>query len=267
MPESAEATVPDPTRLFDLSGRTALITGGSRGLGRQMALAFARQGADLVIASRSLDSCQETAHEVERATGRRCLPYACHVGRWSELEGLAEFAWKELGGLDILVNNAGKSPLYETVLDINEQLWDSVLGLNLKGPFRLSALIGSRMVERSRAMGRTGSIINISSIAAIHPTPDVLPYTAAKAGLNAITIGLAQTFGPHVRVNCIMPGSFRTDISKAWNWDLVDQSMKRIAMKRVGEPHEIVGSALFLASDAGSYTTGAVFTVDGGVPT
>ncbi|MFM8483151.1 MAG: SDR family NAD(P)-dependent oxidoreductase, partial [Actinomycetota bacterium] len=114
---------------------------------------------------------------------------------------------------------------------------------------------------------RSGSIINISSIAAIHPTPDVIPYTAAKAGLNAITIGFAQTFGPHVRVNCIMPGSFRTDISKAWNWDLVDQSMKRIAAKRVGEPHEIVGAALFLASDAGSYTTGAVFTVDGGVPT
>lgn len=267
MPASADETVPDPARLFDLTGRTALVTGGSRGLGRQMALAFARQGADVVIASRSLESCQETAREVEAATGRRCLPYACHVGRWSELEGLADFAWSELGGLDILVNNAGKSPLYETVLDINEQLWDSVLGLNLKGPFRLSALVGSRMVERGRASGRGGSIINISSIAAIHPTPDVLPYTAAKAGLNAITIGLAQTFGPQVRVNCIMPGSFRTDISKAWNWDLVDQSMKRIAAKRVGEPHEIVGAALFLASDAGSYTTGAVFTVDGGVPT
>ncbi|MFM8382475.1 MAG: SDR family NAD(P)-dependent oxidoreductase [Actinomycetota bacterium] len=267
MPASADETVPDPARLFDLTGRTTLVTGGSRGLGRQMALAFARQGADVVIASRSLESCQETAREVEAATGRRCLPYACHVGRWSELEGLADFAWNELGGLDILVNNAGKSPLYETVLDINEQLWDSVLGLNLKGPFRLSALVGSRMVERSRATGRGGSIINISSIAAIHPTPDVLPYTAAKAGLNAITIGLAQTFGPNVRVNCIMPGSFRTDISKAWNWDLVDQSMKRIAAKRVGEPHEIVGAALFLASEAGSYTTGAVFTVDGGVPT
>jgi len=267
VPASDDESLPDPAHLFDLTGRTALVTGGSRGLGRQMAFAFARQGADVVIASRSLESCQETAREIETATGRRCLPYACHVGHWSELEGLADFAWNELDGIDILVNNAGKSPLYETVLDINEQLWDSVLGLNLKGPFRLSALVGSRMVERGRSSGRTGSIINISSIAAIHPTPDVLPYTAAKAGLNAITIGLAQTFGPHVRVNCIMPGSFRTDISKAWNWDLVDQSMKRIAAKRVGEPHEIVGAALFLASDAGSYTTGAVFTVDGGVPT
>ena len=257
----------DPARLFDLTGRTALITGGSRGLGRQMALAFAHQGADVMIASRSLESCEETAREVRAATGRRCLAYACHIGRWSELEGLAEFAWNELGGVDILVNNAGKSPPYETVLDVNEQLWDSVLNLNLKGPFRLSALLGTKMAARGLETGRTGSIINISSIAAIHPTPDVIPYTAAKAGLNAMTIGFAQTFGPQVRVNCIMPGSFRTDISKAWNWDLVNQSMKRIALKRVGEPHEIVGAALFLASDAGSYTTGAVFTVDGGVPT
>ncbi len=257
----------DIPALFDLTGRTALITGGSRGLGREMALAFAAAGADVMIASRSLESCEETAREVETATGRRAIPYACHIGRWSELDGLAEAAWSQLGGVDILVNNAGKSPLYDHVVNVNEQLWDSVLGLNLKGPFRLSALLGTRMVERAKETGRSGSIINISSIAAIHPTPDVIPYTAAKAGLNAITIGFAQTFGPHVRVNCIMPGSFRTDISQAWDWKMVDQQMKRVALRRVGEPHEIVGAAMFLASDAGSYTTGAVFTVDGGVPT
>ena len=263
-PPSAAA---NPANLFDLTGRTALITGGSRGLGKEMALAFARQGADIMIASRSIESCEETAAEVRRATGRNCVPYACHIGRWDELEGLAEAAWNEFGGVDILVNNAGKSPLYDNITNVNEQMWDSVIGLNLKGPFRLSALLGSRMSERAKETGRAGSIINISSIAAIHPTPDVIPYTAAKAGLNAMTIGFAQTFGPHVRVNCIMPGSFRTDISKAWNWDMVDQMMKRVALKRVGEPHEIVGAALFLASDASTYTTGAVFTVDGGVPT
>ncbi|MBU3689257.1 MAG: short-chain dehydrogenase [Acidimicrobiales bacterium mtb01] len=257
----------DVPALFDLTGRTALITGGSRGLGREMALAFAAAGADVMIASRSLESCEETAREVEAVTGRRAIPYACHIGRWNELDGLADAAWSQLGGVDILVNNAGKSPLYDSVVNVNEQLWDSVLGLNLKGPFRLSALLGTRMIERAKETGRSGSIINISSIAAIHPTPDVIPYTAAKAGLNAITIGFAQTFGPHVRVNCIMPGSFRTDISKAWDWKMVDQQMKRVALRRVGEPHEIVGAALFLASDAGSYTTGAVFTVDGGVPT
>ncbi len=257
----------DVPALFDLTGRTALITGGSRGLGREMALAFAAAGADVMIASRSLESCEEAAREVTATTGRRAIPYACHIGRWNELDGLADAAWSQLGGVDILVNNAGKSPLYDSVVNVNEQLWDSVLGLNLKGPFRLSALLGTRMVERAKETGRSGSIINISSIAAIHPTPDVIPYTAAKAGLNAITIGFAQTFGPHVRVNCIMPGSFRTDISKAWDWKMVDQQMKRVALRRVGEPHEIVGAAMFLASDAGSYTTGAVFTVDGGVPT
>jgi NAD(P)-dependent dehydrogenase (short-subunit alcohol dehydrogenase family) len=253
--------------LFDLTGRTALITGGSRGLGKEMALAFAEAGADLMIASRSLESCEETAAEITAATGRRVIPYACHVGRWNEIDGLAEAAWDQLGGVDILVNNAGKSPLYDHISNVNEQLWDSVIGLNLKGPFRLSALLGTKMYERGKSDGRRGSIINISSIAAIHPTPDVIPYTAAKAGLNAMTIGFAHTFGPHVRVNCIMPGSFRTDISKAWNWDMVDQAMKRVALRRVGEPHEIVGAALFLAGDAGAYTTGAVFTVDGGVPT
>ncbi len=256
-----------PTSLFDLSGRTALITGGSRGLGREMAFAFARAGAEVMIASRSLESCTQTAREIEAATGQRCHAVSCHVGRWDEVDNLARLAWDQLGGIDILVNNAGKSPLYESVVDIDEKLWDSVLGLNLKGPFRLTALVGSMMVGRCVQFDRTASIINISSIAAIHPTPDVIPYTAAKAGLNAMTIGFAQTFGPRVRVNCIMPGSFRTDISKAWNWSMVDQAMKRIALERVGEPHEIVGAALFLASDASSYTTGAVFPVDGGVPT
>ena len=257
----------DPRELFDLTDRRILVTGGSRGLGKEMARAFSLAGADVMIASRSLDSCRAAADEISEESGRPVHVHACHVGRWDEVDRLANVAWDELGGVDVLVNNAGKSPLYESVAAIDEKLWDSVIGLNLKGPFRLSALLGTRMVERSKETGRIGSIVNISSIAAIHPTPDVIPYTAAKAGLNAMTIGFAQTFGPHVRVNCIMPGSFRTDISKAWNWDLVDQAMKRIAARRVGEPHEIVGAALFLASDASSYTTGAVFTVDGGVPT
>lgn len=257
----------DPRQLFDLTDRRVLVTGGSRGLGKEMARAFALAGADVMIASRSLDSCRAAADEIADESGRDVKVHACHVGRWEEVDRLAEVAWTELDGVDVLVNNAGKSPLYESVASIDEKLWDSVIGLNLKGPFRLSALLGTRMVERAKEIGRPASIVNISSIAAIHPTPDVIPYTAAKAALNAITIGFAQTFGPHVRVNCIMPGSFRTDISKAWNWDLVDQAMKRVALRRVGEPHEIVGAALFLASDASSYTTGTVFTVDGGVPT
>jgi NAD(P)-dependent dehydrogenase (short-subunit alcohol dehydrogenase family) len=247
--------------LFDLTGRVALVTGGSRGLGREMVLAFARAGADVVIASRKGQACEEVAKEVANTTGRRALPYACHVGKWDELEGLVDASYREFGKVDILVNNAGKSPLYDHVSNVSEAMYDTVLDLNLKGPFRLMALVGTRM-----AAGAGGSIINISSVGAIRPTPNVIPYAGAKAALNAMTIGFAHAFGPKVRVNCIMPGSFLTDISKAWDPKLFAQQAKGYALKRGGEPHEIVGAALYFASDASSYATGTVMTVDGGVP-
>ena len=245
--------------LFDLTGKVALITGGSRGLGRAEALAFARGGADIVVASRKLDTCQATAAEIE-ALGRRALPYACHVGRWDDLDSLVDAAYARFGRIDVLVNNAGMSPLYPSLDAVSEALWDKVLAVNLKGPFRLSALVGSRM-----AAGGGGSIINISSIAAIRPTPMETPYAAAKAGLNAITVAFAHAYGPTVRVNCIMAGPFLTDISKAWNMDLMTQRLQAItALKRAGQPDEIVGAALYFASDASSFTTGAVLQVDGG---
>jgi NAD(P)-dependent dehydrogenase (short-subunit alcohol dehydrogenase family) len=247
--------------LFDLSGRVALVTGGSRGLGKEMVLAFARAGADVVMASRKIDACNELAREVARATGRKAFPYACHVGRWEELDGLVDAAYREFGKVDVLVNNAGKSPLYDHVANLTEAQYDSVLDLNLKGPFRLMALVGTRM-----AQGAGGSIINISSIGAIRPSPATIPYSGAKAALNAMTIGFAHTFGPKVRVNCIMPGSFLTDISKAWDMKAFAQQARHIALRRGGEPNEIVGAALYFASDASSYTTGAILTVDGGVP-
>jgi NAD(P)-dependent dehydrogenase (short-subunit alcohol dehydrogenase family) len=246
---------------IDLSGRVALVTGGSRGLGRSMVRAFAEAGADVVITSRKAEACERLADEITQETGRAALPYACHVGHWDELDGLVDAAYERFGKVDILVNNAGMSPLYDSVADVTEKLWDSTLGVNLKGPFRLTALVGTRMTE-----GDGGSVINISSISAIHPASDVVPYSAAKAGLNAMTIAFAHTFGPTVRVNCIMPGGFRTDISKAWDWDAFNASAQRFALRRIGEPDEIVGTALYLASDASSFTTGAVFPVDGGVP-
>ena len=247
--------------LFDLSGRVALVTGGSRGLGRAMVLALAQAGADVVIASRKLDACTAVAREVE-ALGRRALPYACHVGRWEELDGLVGAAYDEFGHLDVLVNNAGMSPLYDGVANVTEKLWDTVIGINMKGPFRLTALVGTRM-----AAGDGGSIINISSVGSIHPTPHIIPYAAAKAGLNTMTVAFAHTFGPSVRVNCIMPGAFRTDVTKAWDDDAFAATESRTALHRIGEPDDIVGTAIYLASDASSYTTGAVFPVDGGVPT
>lgn len=251
-------TVAGPGELFDLTGRVALVTGGSRGLGREMVRAFAAAGADVVIASRKLDACEELAAEIEKSTGRRALAHACHVGHWEELDGLLDAAYGEFGRLDVLVNNAGLSPLYDRPVDITEALWDKVLDVNLKGPFRLSALAGPRMVEAGR-----GSIINISSAAAVRPTPQVIPYAAAKAGLHAVTVALARAFAPAVRVNCIMAGPFLTDISKAWGEE-THERVRRLALRRPGEPAEIVGAALYLASDASSFTTGAVIPVDGG---
>jgi NAD(P)-dependent dehydrogenase (short-subunit alcohol dehydrogenase family) len=246
--------------LFDLTGKVALITGGSRGLGREMALAFARAGADVVIASRKLEACRVVAGEAE-ALGRRALAYACHVGKWADLDGLVDAAYRQFGKVDVLVNNAGMSPLYPSLVEVSEELWDKVLAVNLKGPFRLSALIGSRM-----AAGDGGSIINISSMAAVRPTPMETPYGAAKAGLNALTLAFAHAYGPKVRVNCIMAGPFLTDISKAWNVDAVLKALKgSAALQRAGQPEEIVGAALYFASDASSFTTGAVLPVCGGL--
>lgn len=248
------------TDRFDLTGRVALVTGGSRGLGREMVLAFAAAGADVVIASRKQESCDATAEEVRAATGRRALPYACNVSDWNQLEPLVDAAYAEFGKVDVLVNNAGMSPLYDQVVNVTEALYDKVLDVNLKGPFRLSALVATRMAE-----GAGGSIINVSSVAAIRPTPDVIPYSAAKAGLEAMTIAFAKGFGPKVRVNCIEAGPFLTDISKAWDLDAFNQMAKiRLPLQRGGEPHEIAGAALYLASDASSFTTGAVLRVDGG---
>jgi NAD(P)-dependent dehydrogenase (short-subunit alcohol dehydrogenase family) len=253
--------MPDANQRFSLAGKVALVTGGSRGLGRAMVLAFAEAGADVVITSRNLDSCEALAQEVRTTTGRQALAYACHVGHWDELPGLLDATYQKFGRLDVCVNNAGKSPLYEKLTDVDEKLWDSVMAIHLKGPFRLTALAGERM---GAADG--GSIINISSGAAVHPHPHILPYAAAKIGLNTITAGFAHAYGPKVRVNAIMAGPFFTDVSKAWDMDAFNRGAKTHALKRGGEPEEIVGAALYFASDASSYTTGAVLAVDGGLP-
>jgi NAD(P)-dependent dehydrogenase (short-subunit alcohol dehydrogenase family) len=245
---------------FDLSGKVALVTGGSRGLGRAMVLAFAAAGADVVIASRKLDACEALAEEVRKQIGRKALAVACNVGDWAQNEQLAEQAYAEFGHVDVLVNNAGMSPLYDHVANVSEALYDKVLGVNLKGPFRLTALVGTRM-----AAGDGGSIIMVSSTGAIHPRAHIIPYAAAKAGLNAMTVGFAHAFGPKVRVNCIMPGPFLTDIAKAWDMEAFNRRAESsIFLQRGGQADEIVGAALYFASDASSFTTGAVLEVSGG---
>ena len=248
--------------LFDLSGKVALVTGGSRGLGKEMIKAFAAKGADVIIASRKLDNCEALAAEVEAETGRQAMPYAVNVSHWDQMDELAEAAYERFGKVDILVNNAGMSPLYDKVTDVTEALYDKVLGVNLKGPFRLSALIGTRMAE-----GDGGSIINVSSIASHYPTGDVIAYAAAKAGLNAMTKGYAHAFGPQVRVNCIVCGSFRTDISKAWDMPKAEARAKQTyALQRIGEPDEIAEAVAWLASERATYTAGANIRVAGGRP-
>jgi NAD(P)-dependent dehydrogenase (short-subunit alcohol dehydrogenase family) len=251
--------VQSKAHVIDMTGKIVLITGGSRGLGRAMALGFGDAGADLVIASRSLEACQEVCRAVEER-GRRALPFACHVGRWQECDALADTAYARFGKIDVLINNAGKSPLYDRPVDINEKLYDSVLDLNLKGPFRLTALFGQRMVDAGG-----GAIINISSIGSIRPRKNIITYAAAKAGLNAMTEAFADAYGPTVRVNAILPGPFLTDISKAWDMEAFNmRAESSIALKRGGQTEEIVAAALYLASDHASYTTGALLRVDGG---
>jgi NAD(P)-dependent dehydrogenase (short-subunit alcohol dehydrogenase family) len=254
--------------VFDLTGKVVVVTGGSRGLGRQIATAVARQGADVVIASRKLDACEAAASEISNETGRQTMAYGVHVGRWDELEPFVDAVYDRFGRVDVLFNNAGMSPVYDKLTDVSEKLFDSVINLNFKGPFRLAALIGERMHAAMKGDGEVGggSIINVSSSGSIRPTGKIIPYAGAKAALNAMSEGLAEGLGPRVRVNTLMPGTFQTDVSKAWDFDAVTEDRKQhTALRRVGQPPEIIGAALFLASDASSYTSGTIIRVDGGM--
>ncbi len=247
-------------RHFDLSGKVIVVTGGSRGLGFEMCRAFAEAGASLVISSRKQDSCDAAAAQIREETGAECLAVACHVGDWDACDALVETAWQHFGRIDVLVNNAGMSPLYESLSAVSRELWDKVIAVNLGGPFRLSAVVGEKM-----AAGEGGSIINVSSTASLSPGAAEVPYAVAKAGVNNLTQALARAFAPKVRTNCLLPGPFLTDISAAWSDGVKAAIEKIVPLGRAGEPEEIIGAALFLASDASSYTNGAIIKVDGGM--
>ena len=248
--------------LLDMTGKVVLITGGSRGLGRAMSLGFAEQGADVAVVSRKIESCEAVAKEI-RAMGRRAFTYGCHVGHWAGLDGLVDAVYNHFGKVDVLINNAGLSPVAPSLVETSEALFDTVIGVNFKGPFRLSALVGSRM-----AAGTGGCIINISSRAAVSPTAYTAAYGGAKAALNTMTRAFAYEYGPKVRVNCIQCGPFHTDVSKSWSRsaEFAARAKATIALQRAGDPEEVVSTALYLASDASSFTTAAVIRVDGGSP-
>jgi NAD(P)-dependent dehydrogenase (short-subunit alcohol dehydrogenase family) len=257
--EDPAIDAPAPRNLFDLSGKVALVTGGSRGIGRAVVQGFAEAGADVVIASRKLEACERAAHEVEATTGRSALPVACHVAHWDQCDALVDATYDRFGRCDILVNNAGMSPLYDDVVSITEEYYDKVAGVNLKGPFRLCARVGTVM-----AAGDGGSIINVSTVGSLRPSRMELVYAAAKAGLNALTVGLDDALGPKVRVNAILPGAVLTDIAKAWTDDMREGAARATTLGRAGQAADFVGTALWLASDASAWVSGTLIRVDGG---
>ena len=248
-----------PAARFDLTGRVAVVTGGSRGIGRAVAEGLAAAGAAVVIASRKLPACEAAASQIASATGRDTLAVACHVGHWDQCDALVDATYDRFGRCDVLVNNAGMSPLYEDLTTVTEELYDKTHAVNAKGPFRLSVGFATRM-----AVGDGGSIINISTAGSLRPMAFDLPYCMAKAGLNALTLGLAGAFAPKVRANLILPGAFDTDITDAWTPEMTEAAAAANPMGRIGDPADLVGACVFLASDASAYVNGSQLLVDGG---
>ena len=242
-----------------LKGKVAMVTGGGRGLGFAIATALSEAGATVVLSSRKLDSCVAAAAHITEATGGAVHALGLHVGEWDEIEPAVDRVVADLGSLDVLVNNAGIAPLAPSLLEVSEALWDKTLEVNLKGPFRLMAVAGDRMMRQGG-----GSIVNISSIGAERPSPPEAMYAAAKNGLNALTRAFAQEFAPLVRVNGVMPGAFATDMAASWDDHFRHLVLDRLPAGRLGRPEELASMVVFLASDESGYTTGALIPVDGG---
>ena len=247
--------------VFSLAGKVALVTGGSRGIGKAIAVGLAKFGADVVVTSRKLPDLEEVATEI-KSLGRKSLAVATHVGRMDEIAALVPRVKDEFGRIDILVNNAATNPTMDPALDVEERAWDSIMNLNLKGLFFLSQAVARVMKEQGG-----GTIINVASVAGI--TPDILPvYSISKAGVIMATKVMAQQWAQYnIRANALAPGLIKTRFSQAlWdNEDILQGAMLFTPMRRPGEPDEMVGSVVFLASDASSYVTGHVLVADGGV--
>ncbi len=251
-------------KFYSLKGKVAIITGASRGIGQAIALGFAEAGADLVVSSRNKKPPElEKVAEQIRALGRRALAVPAHVGKKEDIQNLVQKTLAEFGPIDILVNNAGANPVLSPMAELDEEAFDKVLEVNLKGAFMMSKAVAREMIKR-----RSGKIINISSISGLRARADGTgAYCISKAAVNMMTQVMARELAQHsIFVNAIAPGSIRTDFSRV-NWtdpERKAQRIREIELKRFGEPEEVVGLALFLASDASSFVTGEIIRVDGG---
>lgn len=247
---------------FDLSGKVAIVTGASRGIGRSIALALARAGADVALAARKPEDLERCASEVS-ATGRRGVAIPTNVRRMEELERLVEQTREQLGRVDILVNNAGTNPAFGPIQNVDEKAWEIVMNTNVKAAFFLSIKAREAMLEH----GDGGSIVNVSSVGGFRASDVIGAYSISKAAMNMVTQVLAKTWGnDEIRVNGIAPGLIKTEFSRAL-WDnekILGQALRDSALHRVGEPDEMAGAVVFLCSSAGSFVTGQTLVLDGG---
>lgn len=246
---------------FDLTGKVAIVTGASRGIGEAIAMGMAEMGARVILASRKQEALDEVKKKIESAGGE-ALAIATHVGKLDGIENLVRKTLDHYGTIDILVNNAATNPYFGPTTDAEISVWDKIMEVNVRGMFFLTQQVGKIMVERGK-----GSIINISSEASLRPTPFLGIYSISKAAVNMLTKVFAQEFGKSgVRVNAIAPGLVRTDFSRAlWgNEAIYNAAVSAIPLGRIAEPEEMVGIVIYLASDASSYVTGQVFVLDGG---
>lgn len=247
--------------IFSLLGKTALITGASKGIGLAIAQLYAQAGARVIVSSRKMEAVEAVATEL-RSKGYDAIAIACNMGDMADVHRLAEGSLTHYGGIDILVNNAAANPVFGPVVDTNESAFDKIISVNVKGPFELAKKIYPSMRAK-----KSGSVINISSIGGLKPEAGLGIYSMSKAALIALTKVMAKEWGDdNIRANVICPGLIKTKFSEAlWANDKVMHTMmKMLAIKRVGTPEEIAALALYLASDSSSYCTGSVFTADGG---
>jgi NAD(P)-dependent dehydrogenase (short-subunit alcohol dehydrogenase family) len=249
--------------LFDLTGKVAMVTGTSRGLGQYFGRALARAGADLVITSRSRDSLEPFRKEIED-TGRRAFPVELDVRDYDSIQRAVEQGHGEYGRIDILVNNAGCN-VRRPAVEVTWDEWNTVLETNLRGTFFVAQAVARTMIPR-----RCGRIINIGSVTCVFGYAGMAPYCASRGGVKQLTMSLADDWGPHgITVNCLAPGWFTTAQNAVMyeDEDWVEYLCDRIPLKRPGEPHDLDGTVVFLASDASAYITGQTILVDGGIST